>query len=85
MYKFNVNLSSPTAAILDDLSEWAGCTKADAIRDALALYWWLAREYRHGSEAFIARDGQKPTPLVIPELERMRQRPSRGEEGPRLG
>jgi hypothetical protein len=46
-------------------------TMADVIREALSVFWWLAKEYRQGSRLMIQR-GDSITELMIPSLERLK-------------
>jgi hypothetical protein len=45
-------------------------TASNVVRDALSLYWWLAREHGKGSRFLVQRDAAV-TELVLPSLEGM--------------
>jgi hypothetical protein len=71
MTKFNVKFSDNAYRAVAELAGWMGATMADVIRDALSLFWWLAKEYRQGNRLLIQR-GETVTELLIPSLERLR-------------
>jgi hypothetical protein len=71
MTKFNVKFSDSTYRAVGELAKWTDGTMADVIREALSIFWWLAKEYRQGSRLLIQR-GDKITELMIPSLERLK-------------
>jgi hypothetical protein len=71
MTKFNVKFSDSTYQAVGELAKWTDGTMADVIREALSIFWWLAKEYRQGSRVLIKR-GDQVTELMIPSLERSR-------------
>jgi len=80
MTKFNVKFSDNTYRAVAELARWTDGTMADVIREALSVFWWLAKEYRQGNRLLIQR-GETVTELLIPSLERMTAEPPRaGEE-----
>jgi hypothetical protein len=70
--KFNVKFSDGTHEVLVDLSQKLETSMAEVIREALSLYWWVARERSAGSRLLVQR-GDEVTELVIPSLERLTQ------------
>lgn len=82
MIKFNVKLSDSTYGVVRELAEEMDGTMADVVREALSVFWWLAKEYREGNRLMVRRYDQV-TELMIPSLERLNAaRP--GERGRRL-
>ena|SRR5258708_29448389 len=79
MTKFNVKFSDSTYRAVGELAKWTDGTMADVIREALSIFWWLAKEYRQGSRLLIQREG-KLTELMIPSLARLRSDASPHEE-----
>jgi len=49
------------------------------VREALSVYWWLAREHGQGSRFMVLRDREWLTDLVIPSLEGMGPLPPMGK------
>jgi hypothetical protein len=70
MIKFNVKFSDATYRVVGELAEWMDGSMADVIREALSVFWWLAKEYRQGGRLMVRR-GDDVTELMIPSLERL--------------
>ena|SRR5215471_1742487 len=79
MTKFNVKFSDSTYRAVGELARWTDGTMADVIREALSIFWWLAKEYRQGNRLLIQR-GDQVTELMIPSLERLMADVSPGQE-----
>jgi hypothetical protein len=77
--KFNVKLPDATYGAVGELAGWMDGTMADVIREAIAVFWWLAKEYRHGNRLLIRR-GDEYAELLIPGLEDGSER--LGDAGP---
>jgi hypothetical protein len=57
-------------------------TMADVMRDAVSVYWWLAREHSQGSR-FLVQRGCVVTEAIIPSIDGMEALPeSEGELRP---
>ena len=65
-----LNLSGATRKALDTLAERLEMPLNEVVRDALSLYWWLARERSKGARFQVAR-GAELTELVSPALDRL--------------
>jgi hypothetical protein len=70
MIKFNVKFSDRTYGIVGELAELMDGSMADVIREALSVFWWLAKEYRQGGKLTVRR-GDELIELMIPSLERL--------------
>jgi hypothetical protein len=79
MAKFNVKLPDATYRTVGELAGWMDGTMADVIREAIAVFWWLAKEYRQGNRLLIRRDDEYAE-LLIPGLEHRSER--LGDAGP---
>ena len=71
MTKFNVKFSDSTYQAVGQLARWTDGTMADVIREALSVFWWIAKEYGQGHRLLIQR-GDQVTELLIPSLERLK-------------
>src|SRR5690349_16712131 len=74
MTKFNVNFADRTHEAMVSLSEMLGISMADVLREALSLFWWIAREVMAGNRILIQR-GDQVTELLLPSLDALRDRP----------
>jgi hypothetical protein len=70
--KFNVTFSESTYSVLTNLAQRMEVSMADVIREALSVYWWIAKEQATGGRLLIQR-GDKVTQLAIPSLAKLGQ------------
>jgi hypothetical protein len=57
IHRVNVNFSEGVYSDLENLAESRGKSKADVLRDAIALERWFDEARREGSRILIDRDG----------------------------
>ena len=74
MSGFRVRFADSTYQVVAHLSSRLQVPMAEVVRDALSIYWWLARERMAGSRLLIERGGDV-NELTIPSLERLRPEP----------
>ncbi|TMC13420.1 MAG: hypothetical protein E6J41_00525 [Chloroflexi bacterium] len=55
-------------------------TPSELFRDALSVYWWLAREHEQG-HSFLVRRGDTVTEMTLPSLKGMYRLPEEGPPG----
>ena len=68
--KFGMSLSEHTSLTYAVLAARLEMPMEEVIRDALSLYWWVARERSSGSRLLVQR-GDQVTELAIPNLDRL--------------
>ena len=79
MNKFNVKFSDSTHRVIAWLADRLEISMADVIREALSLYWWIAKERMEGNRLLVQR-GAEITEMVVPSLEQLRQGPDFARE-----
>lgn len=85
--KLTLNLSDSTNRAMEILSERLDKPSAEVIREALSLYWWVARECSNGSKLLIQR-GDAVTELANSTLDALADGPpipALGDEAPGPG
>jgi Ribbon-helix-helix protein, copG family len=70
--KFNVTFSESTHGVLSNLAQRMEVSMSEVIREALSVYWWIAKEQSTGGRLLIQR-GDEVTQLAIPSLARLGQ------------
>jgi hypothetical protein len=55
MPKYNIQFHDAAYELLGVLSELTQEPRADVIRDALSVYWWIATEIMAGSQVLVQR------------------------------
>jgi predicted DNA-binding protein len=58
VHRVNVNFAESTYAALEDLAKRKGKTKAEVLRDAIALEKWFQDTREQGAKILVERDGK---------------------------
>jgi hypothetical protein len=66
--KVSLNLADRMSRTVTVLAERLDMPMAEVVREALSLYWWLAKERSTGTRISIHR-GEEVTEMVIPSLD----------------
>jgi hypothetical protein len=72
--RVSLNLSEQTSLTYAVLAARVEMPTEEAYREALSLYWWMARERSTGTR-FLVQRGDKITELVVPSLDRLNDGP----------
>jgi hypothetical protein len=65
--RYTIDLSEKVRQTLTDLAEATHLTPSEVVRDALSVYWWLAREHGQGNR-FMVQRGSNVNELFLPSL-----------------
>lgn len=69
--KFNIKLTDKEYGTLGALAEWMDVSMADVMREAIAVAYFMARQYRNGS-VFMIKRGDQTVELHIAGMDRLR-------------
>lgn len=67
MARYSINFSEQADGTLRELARATHGTTCEVVRDALSVYWWLARESGRGTR-FLVQRGSQVNEVVLPSL-----------------
>jgi hypothetical protein len=77
----NVRFTPNAHRVAMQLANATRVTPSELVRDALSVYWWLAREHGQG-HSFLVRRGNAITEVTLPSLRDMDRLPEEEPPGP---